>query len=101
MNITGGGIADNIVRIIPESCNILLRKQSWEVPPIFPFLQKAGNITDQEMLRTFNNGIGLVAVIPEDAAQEILERLTAMDEKAFVIGEITERKTSGERIKWV
>jgi phosphoribosylformylglycinamidine cyclo-ligase len=100
-HITGGGIAGNILRIIPESCNILLRKQSWEIPPIFPFLQKAGNITDQEMMRTFNNGIGLVAVIPEESAQEILERLTAMNEKAFVIGEIVERKGAGERIKWI
>jgi len=100
-HITGGGIVDNILRIIPASCNILLHKQSWEVPPIFPFLQQAGNITDQEMMRTFNNGIGLVAVIPEEAAQEILERLTAMNEKAFVIGEITERKSSKERVTWV
>jgi len=100
-HITGGGIAENILRIIPESCNIMLRRQSWEVPPIFSFLQQAGNIKDYEMMRTFNNGIGLVAVVPEDAAQEILERLNAMDEKAFIIGEIVERKASGERIQWV
>ena len=99
-HITGGGIAENILRIIPKSCSILLRKQSWEMPPIFSFLQQAGNIKEQEMMRTFNNGIGLVAVIPEDAAQEILERLNAMDEKAFIIGEIIERKASDERIRW-
>ncbi len=99
-HITGGGIVDNILRIIPESCNILLHKQSWEVPPIFPFLQQAGNITDQEMMRTFNNGIGLVAVIPEEVAEETLERLAAMNEKAFVIGEIIERKSSKERVTW-
>jgi phosphoribosylformylglycinamidine cyclo-ligase len=101
-HITGGGIVDNILRIIPDGCNIMLRKQSWEVPPIFPYLQEAGNISDQEMMRTFNNGIGMIAVVPEDAADEILERLTAMGEKAFAIGEIMERKEAGgNRIKWI
>ncbi|NQT68620.1 MAG: phosphoribosylformylglycinamidine cyclo-ligase [Desulfobacteraceae bacterium] len=101
-HITGGGIVDNILRIIPDGCNIMLRKQSWEIPPIFSYLQEAGNISDQEMMRTFNNGIGMIAVVPEDAAAEILERLTAMGEKAFVIGEIMERKEAGgNRIKWL
>jgi phosphoribosylformylglycinamidine cyclo-ligase len=101
-HITGGGIVDNILRIIPDGCNIMLRKQSWEVPPIFPYLQEAGNISDEEMMRTFNNGIGLIAVVPEDATEEILERLTAMGEKAFAIGEIMERKEAGgNRIKWL
>ena len=101
-HITGGGIVDNILRIIPDGCNIMLRKQSWEVPPIFSYLQEAGNISDQEMMRTFNNGIGMIAVVPEDATAEILERLTAMGEKAFDIGEIMERKEAGgDRIKWL
>ncbi len=100
-HITGGGIVDNILRVIPDSCNILLQKQSWDVPPVFDYLQQAGKISDQEMLRTFNNGIGMIAVVPEDGAQEILERLTAMKEKAYVIGEISERKEMGERIQWV
>ena len=100
-HITGGGIVDNILRIIPESCNILLQKQSWDVPSIFPFLQQAGKISDHEMMRTFNNGIGMIAVVPEDAAQEILERLAAMKEKAYVIGEISERKETRARIQWV
>ncbi len=69
--------------------------------PVFNFLQQAGNISDKEMMRTFNNGIGLIAVVPERFAQEILERLNAMNEKGFVIGEVIERKNSGERIKWV
>ncbi|MBC8430795.1 MAG: phosphoribosylformylglycinamidine cyclo-ligase, partial [Desulfobacterales bacterium] len=101
-HITGGGIVDNILRIIPDGCNIMLRKQSWEVPPIFSYLQQAGNISDQEMMRTFNNGIGMIAVVPEDKTEEILKRLTAMGEKAFAIGEIIERKEAGgNRIKWL
>jgi len=102
-HITGGGIVDNILRIIPAGCTIMLRKNSWEIPPVFNFLQQAGNISDQEMIRTFNNGIGMIAVVPEDGAQEILERLAAMDEKAFVIGEIVERRGSEDRkqIRWI
>jgi len=99
-HITGGGIAENVVRIIPKTCNIVLRKGSWDIPPIFTFLQQAGKVSDREMLRTFNNGIGLIAVVPEKNVQEILERLAAMNEKAYVIGEIIERKQNSKRIQW-
>jgi phosphoribosylformylglycinamidine cyclo-ligase len=102
-HITGGGIVDNVLRVIPDTCTIMLREKGWEIPPVFNFLQQAGNISDQEMLRTFNNGIGLIAVVPEEAAQEIIERLTAMDEKAYVIGEVVESEASEDRkrIQWV
>ena len=99
-HITGGGIAENVVRIIPKTCNVVLHKGSWDIPPIFSFLQQAGEVSDTEMLRTFNNGIGLVAVVPERIVQDFLERLAAMNEKAFVIGEIVERKQSSKRIQW-
>lgn len=100
-HITGGGIIDNILRIIPKACNIVLKRNSWDVPPIFAFLQAAGKIEDQEMLRVFNNGIGLVAVVPEEAVQDVLARLSALNEKAFVIGDIVERHSSDDvRILW-
>ena len=101
VHVTGGGIVHNLLRIIPKACQVVLDRASWDVPPIFTFLQQAGKISDEEMMRTFNNGIGLIAVVPENAAQDILERLTAMKEKAFVIGEIVERKQSAPRIRWV
>lgn len=101
-HITGGGISDNTLRIIPQACGIVFKRNSWQVPPIFSFLQNAGKIEEQEMLRVFNNGIGLVAVVPEEAVQDVLGRLTAMNEKAYAIGEIVERSTSDdERIRWV
>jgi len=99
-HITGGGFDDNLTRIIPKACSIILYKNSWEIPPIFTYLKEAGNIPEKEMTRTFNNGLGLVAVVPEKAAQDILQRLNAMQEKAFVIGEITERKDGQDRIMW-
>jgi phosphoribosylformylglycinamidine cyclo-ligase len=101
-HITGGGIVDNTLRIIPKACGIAFKRDSWEVPPIFGYLKQAGQIEEREMLRVFNNGIGLVAVVPEKAVQDVLARLSAMDEKAYVIGEIIERSASdADRIQWV
>ena len=99
-HITGGGITDNIIRVIPEGCSVILHNNSWDVPPVFGYLQKAGNISATEMMRTFNNGLGMVAVVHEKNTQEILDRLIAMKENAFVIGEIVDRKESRERVKW-
>ena len=100
-HITGGGIAENIVRIIPKACQVVLKKGSWEPQPIFTFLQAAGKVTQKEMMRTFNNGIGMVAVVPEMAVADVLERLAGLEEKAFVIGKIAEKKKSKQRIRWV
>ncbi|MCJ7618268.1 MAG: phosphoribosylformylglycinamidine cyclo-ligase, partial [Desulfobacterales bacterium] len=100
-HVTGGGIGDNILRIIPKSCNVVIRKGSWDVPPVFPFLQQAGKISEKEMLRTFNNGIGMIIVLSKEVAGDVLERLIAMGEKSYIIGEIVERKKSDSRIEWL
>ena len=101
-HITGGGIMDNIVRVIPQACGITIKKGSWGVPPIFPFLQEAGNVDEKEMMRTFNNGIGLVAVVPEENVQEVLNRLTGSGEKAWAIGQVTKtRKNARSRVQLV
>ena len=100
-HITGGGITDNIIRVIPEQCNVVIRKNSWEVPPVFTYLKEAGNISEREMRRTFNNGIGFIAVVHEKDAQEIIDYLIAMKENVFVIGEVVEPKVGDERVQWV
>ncbi|MFO7642940.1 MAG: phosphoribosylformylglycinamidine cyclo-ligase [Desulfosarcina sp.] len=98
-HITGGGIMDNIIRVIPQACSITIEKGSWEVPPIFPFLQQAGHVDEREMLRTFNNGIGLVAVVPEPYTQDVLNRLSGSGERAWTIGEVTKtRKNARTRV---
>jgi phosphoribosylformylglycinamidine cyclo-ligase len=99
-HITGGGLADNILRIVPKACSLLILKDIWDVPPIFSFLREAGNVSDFEMHRTFNNGIGMVAIVPQDATADVVQRLSAMDEKAYLIGEIVECKDASERIIW-
>ncbi len=100
-HITGGGITDNIIRVIPEQCGIIMQKHSWDVPPVFTYLEQAGNISEREMMRTFNNGIGLIAVVHEKDAQEVLDRLIAMKEKAFIVGEIVECKEASDRVQWI
>lgn len=100
-HITGGGISENVVRIIPESCGLRIFEGSWEIPPIFAFLQKAGRIADSEMMRTFNNGIGMIAVVPEQATSDVVERLRGMGEQVFIIGEVIKRAETGARIEWV
>lgn len=100
-HITGGGIDENIIRVIPNACKAVLKKGSWDIPPIFKFLQDAGNVAESEMMRTFNNGIGLMAVVPENSAQTILEMLNAMGEKAYIVGEIAGRKKDESQIEWV
>ncbi len=100
-HITGGGISENIIRIIPETCMLRIIKNSWDIPPIFNFLKESGKVSEEEMMRTFNNGIGMVAIVPEKSVDEIMDRMAAENEKIFIIGEIAERKNSQEKIKWV
>lgn len=100
-HITGGGIVDNLPRILPASCKALIDKSSWEIPPVFTFLQEAGKLSSQEMMRTFNNGIGLILVVPERAAEGVVDFLAAMDERSYIIGSVVERKKGTHQITWI
>jgi phosphoribosylformylglycinamidine cyclo-ligase len=97
-HITGGGLVDNIERILPQGCMAQLKATSWEVPPIFSFLQEQGGLDQSEMFRAFNNGIGMVLLVAEEDADDIMLRLKGLKEKAFVIGEIVEQTEKGEKI---
>lgn len=99
-HITGGGFVDNISRILPKSCMANIRVGGWEVPPVFDFIKSAGNVADEEMLKTFNNGIGMVLVVRPEDEEEILLRLKALNEKAFVIGEIAGKNRRRKCIKF-
>jgi len=100
-HITGGGMTHNLPRILPRSCQAVVHRQSWPVPPIFQFLQEKGNIPDEEMLRTFNNGIGLVMVVAEELVADVLLRLQGLHEQAFLIGEIAARKPEDPPLVYV
>jgi phosphoribosylformylglycinamidine cyclo-ligase len=99
-HITGGGISDNLVRVVPQACSILIRKESWDVPPIFSFLQQAGNISEKEMARAFNMGLGMIIVVPDNAVLDVLQRVEAMNDRAFVIGEIRDCRETDKRLIW-
>jgi phosphoribosylformylglycinamidine cyclo-ligase len=100
-HITGGGLTDNVPRILPKSCQAVLQRQSWPVPPIFQFLRDKGNISEAEMLRTFNNGIGLIVVVAEGYVADVLLRLQGLNEQGYVIGEIVERKNDDPPLVYV
>ena len=88
-HITGGGITDNLPRVLPEGTNAIVRLGSWPVLPIFEWLQQSGNVPHDDMLRTFNMGIGLILVVNRDDAGSMVDALAAAGERgARVIGEI-------------
>jgi phosphoribosylformylglycinamidine cyclo-ligase len=100
-HITGGGLTENLPRILPKTCQAVIQKQSWPVPPIFHLLRTKGNIPEDEMLRTFNNGIGLIVVVAEDQVTDVLLRLQGLSEQGFVIGEIVARKNDDPPLVYV
>ena len=91
VHITGGGFFDNIPRILPQGCKAIIKDRSWEVLPIFDFLRDKGNVTSEEMCRTFNCGIGMVVVVDAKDEEDVVQQLTALGEKPFVIGEVVQK----------
>ena len=87
-HITGGGLTENIPRVLPEGTIARIDRSSWTLPPVFQWLQTAGNISDDEMLKTFNCGIGMIVVIDQADTNAVIDALTAVGEQATVIGSI-------------
>ncbi|MEQ1637942.1 MAG: phosphoribosylformylglycinamidine cyclo-ligase [Methylococcales bacterium] len=88
-HITGGGITENLPRVIPTDLNASIKRSSWALPDIFKWLQTQGNISDADMLTTFNCGIGMVVCVAKEQVDQTLVILKAEGENAFIIGEIT------------
>src|SRR5439155_269943 len=89
--ITGEGLPGNVPRVLPPGCRVRLRRASWEVPPVFRWLQRLGDIEQPEMDMVFNQGIGFVAIVRRDSADAV--RLRLSDESKLpthVIGEVIE-----------
>jgi phosphoribosylformylglycinamidine cyclo-ligase len=100
-HITGGGILENVPRVLPKGCKAVIARKSWEIPPIFTLLKEEARIDETEMLRTFNCGIGMVLAVPEAEAEEILIRLSGLNETAFSIGEIAKCDPGSECVEMV
>lgn len=88
VHITGGGFTENIPRVLPSGCKVKIETGSWPIPPVFRYLCKTGEVTPEEMFKTFNCGIGMVAVVEENDVEDICHQLTGMGETPFVIGEV-------------
>lgn len=88
-HITGGGLQENLGRILPEGICVSLRRRSWQTPPVFTWLQRIGGVEEPEMARVFNMGIGLVLVVRPDLAAAIRDQLESDGLSAYVIGGVT------------
>jgi phosphoribosylformylglycinamidine cyclo-ligase len=87
-HITGGGITDNLPRILPRGAGAIVDLASWTVPPLFEHLQQLGDVAQEEMLRTFNMGIGLIAVVPAEQVKKAKAILNRANERHHIIGRI-------------
>jgi phosphoribosylformylglycinamidine cyclo-ligase len=87
-HITGGGITDNIPRVLPDGLEVHLQRTGWHRDPVFDWLQKTARVDNAEMYRTFNCGIGMIAVVPADQADAAIKLLRDRGETATLIGEV-------------
>ena len=87
-NVTGGGLTGNVPRVLPEGCRVRLRRSAWHEPPVFATLRQAGAVDEAEMLRTFNLGVGYVAIVREVDAARARQVLTAAGETVMAIGDV-------------
>jgi len=87
-HITGGGITENVPRVLPESSNAVIDTESWQWPAVFSWLQEQGNVETQEMYRTFNCGVGMILAVAADQAEAAVKVLQDLGETAWVIGQI-------------
>ncbi len=95
-HITGGGISENIPRVLPEGVSVKIDRESWPKLPIFSLIQKEGEISDSEMFRTFNMGIGMVLIVREDKAVQIIKELGQIDFPSYIIGKVVKGKQKVE-----
>jgi phosphoribosylformylglycinamidine cyclo-ligase len=97
-HITGGGFTDNIPRVLPENVAANVDLSSWKLPQIFRWLQDKGNITSEELFRTFNCGVGMVLCVAQEDARTALDQLNSMGENAWLLGTISERKPDQKQV---
>ena len=99
-HITGGGFPDNIPRVLPEGISASVNLSAIKVPPVFSWLAKTGGVAQDEMLRTFNCGIGMIVVVEATKAEEAIQVLRAAGEAAMDVGEITQGSDSAPRVTY-
>ncbi|MFT5483066.1 MAG: phosphoribosylformylglycinamidine cyclo-ligase [Halieaceae bacterium] len=98
-HITGGGLLENIPRVLPQACGAQIDVRSWQIPAVFEWLQSAGNIDRQEMYRTFNCGVGMVLCVDPADVEKTVELLRANGEQAWLLGSVEAATGAGERVR--
>jgi phosphoribosylformylglycinamidine cyclo-ligase len=93
-HITGGGFVDNIPRVLPKSLDVVIKKGSWDMLPIFQIIAAKSGVPDEELYQVFNMGIGMVSIVSADKAEAVLKFINAQKHKAWIIGEVV--KGTGE-----
>ena len=97
-HITGGGIVENLPRVLPETAKALITRSSWAMPPLFEWLQREGGVADEEMHRVFNCGIGMVVVVAAEHAEAAVRALSGAGETAYRIGRVEPRKAGDPQL---
>ena len=97
-HITGGGISENIIRSIPDGLGLEIDLSSWQLPPVFQWLQTRGGIEEKEMLRTFNCGIGMVILVAKDSVDELCRALNEVNEPVYRLGRVVECSNTSQRV---
>ncbi len=98
-HITGGGLLENIPRVLPESAKAVIDTQSWNMPEVFRWIQQLGNVENREMYRTLNCGVGMVVVVPADQADAALQILQDAGESPWIIGNIAAADANEEQVE--
>jgi phosphoribosylformylglycinamidine cyclo-ligase len=93
-HITGGGFVDNIPRVLPDGCDVVIRKGSWDMLPIFRMIEEKSGVPDDELYQVFNMGIGMVSIVAAEQAGAVLKFIRGQKHRAWIIGEVV--KGSGE-----
>ncbi|HEY1718417.1 MAG TPA: phosphoribosylformylglycinamidine cyclo-ligase [Verrucomicrobiae bacterium] len=91
-HITGGGFVDNIPRVLPKSLDVVIKKGSWDMLPIFKIIEQKSGVPDDELYQVFNMGIGMVAIVVAEKANDVLKFIRTQKHKAWIIGEIVKGK---------
>jgi phosphoribosylformylglycinamidine cyclo-ligase len=87
-HITGGGFIDNIPRVLPKNCDVVIRKGSWEMLPIFKIIEEKSGVPEAELYQVFNMGIGMVAIVANESAHDALKFIQSSRHRAWIIGEV-------------
>ena len=97
-HITGGGLAENMERILPPGISVEIDMKAWEVPPVFQWLQKLGSVDQDEMFRVFNMGIGMTLIVSSYYADSVVRMLNDSGHEAMVIGKVNQHADSGREV---